>query len=153
MSAPAHGAAKGRSSSSVTRWNDGMSTTMNLNRYTEKAQEAIVEAQQLAERTNHPQVEPEHLLVTLLAQRGGVVPDVLRKMNVDPAAVAAEVQQGLDKLPKAHGGSQAGLSPRLRSVPRRPRARSRASRTSSSAPSICCWPSSPSRSAPPLPTS
>ena len=38
---------------------------MNLNRYTEKAQEAIVEAQQLAERTGHPQVEPEHLLATL----------------------------------------------------------------------------------------
>jgi ATP-dependent Clp protease ATP-binding subunit ClpB len=89
---------------------------MNLNRYTEKAQEAIVEAQQLAERTNHPQVEPEHLLVTLLGQRGGVVPDVLRKMNVDPAAVAAEVQQGLDKLPKVHGGSQTGLSARLRSI-------------------------------------
>jgi ATP-dependent Clp protease ATP-binding subunit ClpB len=89
---------------------------MNLNRYTEKAQEALVEAQQLAERTNQPQVEPEHLLLTLLGQRGGVVPDVLRKMTIDPTAVAADVQQALDKLPKAYGGSQAGLSPRLRSV-------------------------------------
>ena len=126
---------------------------MNLNRYTEKAQEAIVEAQQLAERTNQPQVEPEHLLLTLLAQRGGVVPDVLRKMNVDPAAVAADVQQALDKLPKAYGGSQAGLSPRLRSRARQGRERDRAaSRTSSSAPSICCSRSSRSRSAPPPPT-
>jgi ATP-dependent Clp protease ATP-binding subunit ClpB len=89
---------------------------MNLNRYTEKAQEAIVESQQLAERLDHPQLEPEHLLVALLNQRGGVVPDVLRKMNIEPAAVAGEVQQGLDKLPKVHGGSQASLSPRLRSV-------------------------------------
>jgi ATP-dependent Clp protease ATP-binding subunit ClpB len=89
---------------------------MNLNRYTEKAQEAILEAQQLAERTSQPQVEPEHLLLTLLAQRGGVVPDVLRKMTIDPAAVGAELQQLLDKLPKAYGGSQPGLSARLRGV-------------------------------------
>ena len=40
---------------------------MNLNRYTEKAQEAILAAQQLAERAGHPEVLPEHLLLALIA--------------------------------------------------------------------------------------
>src|SRR5690242_18418065 len=89
---------------------------MNLNKYTEKAQEAVLGAQQLAERTNHPQIEPEHLLYTLTDQKGGVVPDVLRKMNLDPANVLAAVQRELQKLPQAHGGAQPSLSPRLRAV-------------------------------------
>ena len=89
---------------------------MNLNRYTEKAQEAIQSAEQIADREHHPQIEPEHLLGTLVAQRGGVVPDVLRKMQVDPDQIAAEVQRALAKLPSAQGGSQPGLSPRLRAV-------------------------------------
>jgi ATP-dependent Clp protease ATP-binding subunit ClpB len=89
---------------------------MNLNKYTEKAQEAVLGAQQLAERTNHPQIEPEHLLYTLIDQRGGVVPDVLRKMNLDPANVLVAVQRELSKLPQAHGGAQPNISPRLRAV-------------------------------------
>jgi ATP-dependent Clp protease ATP-binding subunit ClpB len=89
---------------------------MNLNRYTEKAQEAIIEAQQLAERLGHPQIEPEHLLSTLVSQKGGIVPDVLRKIGLDPSVVATSVQQALDKQPKAYGGSQPGLSPRLRGI-------------------------------------
>ena len=62
---------------------------MNINKYTEKAQEAVAAAQQLAEQANHPQVEPEHLLVALVEQRDGIVPELLRKMNADPAAIAA----------------------------------------------------------------
>ena len=89
---------------------------MNLNKYTEKAQEAIVAAQQLAEKANHPQIEPEHLLVSLIDQRGGVVPDVLRKMNVDPAVALSAVQSALNSQPKAYGGAQPNLSPRLRAV-------------------------------------
>ena len=59
---------------------------MNLNKFTEKAQEAVVAAPQLASEMSHAQVEPEHLLVTLAEQQGGVVPSVLRKLKVDPAA-------------------------------------------------------------------
>ena len=58
---------------------------MNLNKFTEKAQEAVIAAPQLASEMNHAQVEPEHLLVTLAEQQGGVVPSVLRKLEVDPA--------------------------------------------------------------------
>ncbi len=89
---------------------------MNLNKYTEKAQEAMLGAQQLAEHSSHAQVEPEHLLVTLVEQREGVVPEVLRKGNVEPAAIARDARDLLGKLPKAYGGAQPSLSPRLRVV-------------------------------------
>jgi ATP-dependent Clp protease ATP-binding subunit ClpB len=89
---------------------------MNLNRYTEKAQEAILGAQQAAERNGHPEVLPEHLIIALAGQRDGIVPAVLGKMNVDAAGIATDVQQVIDKLPRAHGGAQPGLSSRLRKV-------------------------------------
>ncbi len=87
---------------------------MNINKYTEKAQEAILNAQQLADREGHPELLPEHLLFTLLDQKDGIVPEIVRKMNADPAAIAAEVRADLNKLPRAQGGSQPGLSARLR---------------------------------------
>ena len=54
--------------------------------------------------------------MSLVEQEGGIVPEILRKMNVDPAAVARGVRAELGKNPRAHGGSQPGLSPRLRQV-------------------------------------
>ena len=89
---------------------------MNLNKYTEKAQEAIVTAQQLADREGHPEITPEHVLLTLLEQRDGIVPSIARKLNADPAALAAAVRTELGRAPRAHGGAQAGLSPRLRAI-------------------------------------
>ena len=88
---------------------------MNINKYTEKAQEAIIAAQQLAEREGHAEVLPEHLLLTLLEQKDGVVPEIVRKMNPDPSSLAAAVRAELNRLPRAHGG-QVGLSSRLRQV-------------------------------------
>jgi ATP-dependent Clp protease ATP-binding subunit ClpB len=89
---------------------------MDINKYTEKAREAILAAQQLADREGNPEIVPEHLLLTLVEQREGIVPEIIRKMNADPAGVASAVRAELDKLPKAHGGSQPGLSARLRKV-------------------------------------
>src|SRR6478609_7895740 len=89
---------------------------MNIQKYTEKAQEAIVGAQQLADRDGHPEVTPEHVLMTLINQPGGIVPEILRKLNADPARVGADVRAELAKSPSAHGGSQPGLSARLRQV-------------------------------------
>jgi ATP-dependent Clp protease ATP-binding subunit ClpB len=89
---------------------------MNIQKYTEKAQEAILGAQQLAEHASHAQIEPEHLLVTLVEQRDGIVPEVLRKMGADPSAVARDARELLTKVPQAYGGAQPGLSPRLRVV-------------------------------------
>jgi ATP-dependent Clp protease ATP-binding subunit ClpB len=89
---------------------------MNIQKYTEKAQEAVIAAQRMADEKNNPQIEPEHVLVALLEQREGIVPEILRKMNVDPAAIAKAVRAEVEKLPTAYGGSQAGLSPRTRAV-------------------------------------
>jgi ATP-dependent Clp protease ATP-binding subunit ClpB len=93
-----------------------LATIMNINKYTEKAQEAILAAQQLADREGHPEILPEHLLLTLVEQREGIVPEIIRKMNADPAALASAVRAELDRLPRAQGGTQVGLSPRLRHV-------------------------------------
>ena len=89
---------------------------MNINKYTEKAQEAVITAQQLAEREGHPEITPEHILLTLVEQRDGIVPSILTKMNADPAALAAAVRTELGRLPRTQGGGQLSLSPRLRQV-------------------------------------
>ncbi len=89
---------------------------MNLQKYTEKAQEAIAAAQRLADERNNPQIEPEHVLLALVGQKEGIVPEIIRKMNVDPAAVATALKAEVAKLPTAYGGSQAGLSPRVRGI-------------------------------------
>lgn len=52
---------------------------MNLNKFTEKAQEAVLEAQHSAESLGHQTIEPEHLLVSLIRQSDGIVPQVLQK--------------------------------------------------------------------------
>src|SRR5512133_2872038 len=85
---------------------------MAPNKYTEKAQEALLGAQQLAEQLNNAQVEPEHLLTTLIEQRDGIVPEVLRKLNADPSEVAVAVRALLARFPQAYGG-QTLPSPRL----------------------------------------
>ncbi len=64
---------------------------MNINKYTEKAQEALLSAQQLADDRNQSQVDVEHLLLVLLEQPDGVVPRLLEKLGADPAAL----RQGL----------------------------------------------------------
>ena len=89
---------------------------MNLNKFTEKAQEAVLAAPQLSLELSHAQVEPEHLLVTLVEQPNGVVPSMFRKLDVEPSAVAGAVRAALAKQSKAHGGSEPQLSPRLRVV-------------------------------------
>jgi ATP-dependent Clp protease ATP-binding subunit ClpB len=89
---------------------------MNLNKFTEKAQEAILATPQLASELNHAQVEPEHLLVTLTEQPEGVVPAVLRRLNADPVRLARSLREHLGKQPKAYGGAEPHLSPRLRVV-------------------------------------
>jgi ATP-dependent Clp protease ATP-binding subunit ClpB len=89
---------------------------MDINKYTEKAREAVATAIELARQSNNPQLEPEHLLAALVEQREGIVPELLRKMNVDPAVVARGARELLKRLPQAYGGSEPGMSPRLKLV-------------------------------------
>ena len=88
---------------------------MNLNKLTEKAQEAVVAAQQLAGDHNHAEVTPEHLLVALAEQGGGIVPSVLGKLTVDPAQVASTTRKLLEGHPKTHGGDLR-FSPRMKLI-------------------------------------
>jgi ATP-dependent Clp protease ATP-binding subunit ClpB len=91
--------------------------SFNTNRFTQKSEEAIIAAQNLAERNGNSQVEPEHLLLALLEQSEGVVPAVLNKLNVAVGALAQQVRGELNRLPRVSGsGVQVGISNRLRNV-------------------------------------
>ena len=78
---------------------------MNLNRYTQRGQEAILASQELAGGYNHSQIEPEHLLLALLQQEDGVAGEVLRQVGADPATVKAQLEGELARRPKMYGGS------------------------------------------------
>jgi ATP-dependent Clp protease ATP-binding subunit ClpB len=89
---------------------------MNLNKLTEKAQEAIVAAQRLAEEHHNTQLEPVHLLSALINQEGGVVPAVLEKLNVAPRTLLARVDEAINRLPRTSGPTQLYMSPEFRQV-------------------------------------
>jgi ATP-dependent Clp protease ATP-binding subunit ClpB len=91
---------------------------MNINKYTEKAREAVAAAIELARQHNNPQLEPEHLLSALVDQREGIIPELLRKMNVDPAQISRGANELVAKLPSAYGGAEPTLSPRANLVTR-----------------------------------
>ena len=88
---------------------------MNLNKFTEKAQEAVVTAQNLATELTHSEITPEHLLIALVEQSGGIVPSVLRKLTLDPTIIAAGARKLLDSMPKAYG-ADVRFSPRMKLV-------------------------------------
>src|ERR671924_1299379 len=87
---------------------------MQADRFTIKSQEAIAAAGSLAERRRNPQITPEHLLVVLLEQEGGVVSPVLGKLGAKLAAVRSEANAALEALPTvSQGGESAGPSSEL----------------------------------------
>jgi ATP-dependent Clp protease ATP-binding subunit ClpB len=84
---------------------------MDLNRYTQKAQEAILAAQRLAEEQSHSQIEPEHLLLALLRQSDGVVPQVVGKLGANPTMLATALERELKNKPQIQAATtQVGLS-------------------------------------------
>ncbi len=90
---------------------------MNFNKLTVKAQEAVVEAQNLARGAGNPEVTPEHLLVALLRQEGGIVAPILNKLSTNPATIEAEAAAEIAKYSKVGGPSAEPLvSATLRKV-------------------------------------
>jgi ATP-dependent Clp protease ATP-binding subunit ClpB len=79
---------------------------MRLERFTLRGQEAIQSAIELAERNQHQQVEPEHLLVALLEQPEGIVRPLLGKLGANQPVVLNDAQAALGRLPKVQGGQQ-----------------------------------------------
>jgi ATP-dependent Clp protease ATP-binding subunit ClpB len=76
---------------------------MRLDKFTQKAQEAVAESQELALQYNNGQIEPEHLLVALLQQEDGVPVQIVSKMGVDPHQLLAEAEGRLREKPKVYG--------------------------------------------------
>src|ERR1700760_2458160 len=72
----------------------------NANKLTEKAQEAIIAAQRLAEERQHTLLEPEHLLSALITQEDGVVPAVLEKLGVQPRTLRQQTDAAIAALPR-----------------------------------------------------
>ncbi|HUB31751.1 MAG TPA: Clp protease N-terminal domain-containing protein, partial [Bryobacteraceae bacterium] len=78
---------------------------MDINRFTEKLQEAIRSAQSLAIRHGHQQIDVEHLLAALLEQEGGLAPSILTKAGLNVESVAQRLGAELDRMPKVSGAT------------------------------------------------
>jgi ATP-dependent Clp protease ATP-binding subunit ClpB len=89
---------------------------MRLDKFTLKAQEALQGAQELARRLNHPQIEPAHLLRTLLAQEDGLIRPLLKKMEIDPQVLIRGVDDLITRLPQVSGEAQIYVSPGLAKI-------------------------------------
>jgi ATP-dependent Clp protease ATP-binding subunit ClpB len=87
---------------------------MDLNTFTKKAQEAVMAAQSLAGERSHGQIEPEHMLLSLLRQTDGIVPQIIQKLDVNPGEMALSLEGELERKPKVYGATaQTGLSREL----------------------------------------
>ena len=80
---------------------------MNFGNYTQKSLEAVQGAQQLAVQNGNPQLEQIHLLVVLLRQEGGLIPQLLKKMDVTVESFEAAAIAELNKLPRVSGSREA----------------------------------------------
>jgi len=89
---------------------------MNWEKLTIKAQEAIAEAQKKAEALNHQMIDGEHLLLSLVTQKEGIVKPILDKLGASPDAIAADLEKELKRVPRVEGAVQVYISPRLKQI-------------------------------------
>src|SRR3989454_37240 len=87
-----------------------------FDKFTIKAQEAMQATQDVAGRFGNQQLEPVHLLLALVEQPEGIVPAILTRLGVAPAAVAGEAEGLIESLPKVGGAVDHYLSPALKEV-------------------------------------
>ncbi len=82
---------------------------MNIERLTQKSQEALQEAQSLALKHSHQSIDVEHLLLALLNQADGLAPSILAAAGVDVAKLGERVQREIERIPRVVGsGAEAG---------------------------------------------
>lgn len=81
---------------------------MNINKFTEKSQEALQTAQTLAIKYGNQEIQPEHLLLALLQQETDLVPRLLNSINIPLSAVRDKTEEAVQRLPKLSGP---GMSP------------------------------------------
>jgi ATP-dependent Clp protease ATP-binding subunit ClpB len=95
---------------------------MDIDNFTLRAQQALATAQRTALASDHQRVEPEHLLVALLADPEGIVFPILNRIGADPGALKGRAQEALDRIPKVYGsGQETVLSPQTARVIERAR--------------------------------
>ena len=80
---------------------------MNFGNYTQKSLEAVQSAQQLAVQNGHPEVSQLHLLLSLLRQEGGLIPQLLRKTGLTVESLEAAATAELNRLPRVSGSRAA----------------------------------------------
>ena len=84
--------------------------SIDANRFTEKSREALALAQTEARRRGQQEVDLWHLLGALLIQEGGLVPGILKRLEITPAAMELALGRELDKLPRVSGSTAAGTT-------------------------------------------
>ena len=91
---------------------------MDPNKLTLKAQEALQEAKSIAEKKHHQQIEVEHLLSALLAQKDGVVIPILQKLGANPDLIHSQLENELNRIPQVtgRGAGQVYLSSRANEI-------------------------------------
>ena len=90
---------------------------MRLDKLTTKSQEALQQAQSLAEKRNHQAIDVEHLLFALLGQKEGVVLSLLQKLGASTSSLTERLQKALDRVPQVTGSTgQAFITPRLKKI-------------------------------------
>ncbi|HEY2990696.1 MAG TPA: ATP-dependent chaperone ClpB [Candidatus Binatia bacterium] len=91
---------------------------MRLEKLTVKSQEALQNAQSLAEKRNHQALDVEHLLMALLGQKEGIALSLLQKLGIPPTTLFDRVEAALNRIPQVTGASagQAYITPRLKKV-------------------------------------
>jgi ATP-dependent Clp protease ATP-binding subunit ClpB len=85
---------------------------MRMDRLTNKSQESLRAAIDGATRRGNPEIIPEHLLVAVLEQDGGVGASLVQRAGADPKALARELNERVEKLPKVSGGQEPGFGRR-----------------------------------------
>jgi len=89
---------------------------MQFDKFTIKSQELIQNAQALASKHTNPQIEPEHLLGTMLSEPEGIAGSMLKKLGVSPGVVDQEVALAIDKLPKVKQPGDVYISQRTKAL-------------------------------------
>jgi len=93
---------------------------MRFDRFTERAQEAAQRAAEIIQRYGHNQIDTEHILLALIEQPGGVIPQILEKLNVSSDALVERIDSTLRASPKANifggGAGQIFITPRVKRI-------------------------------------
>jgi ATP-dependent Clp protease ATP-binding subunit ClpB len=100
----------GAAETSAASTKEAANVPLDPNRWTQKTQEALTEAQRLAEENHHAEIAPAHLLLAALAQDGGVTTPILERLQVAPATLRSRLEAALAKLPKNYGGARPAIS-------------------------------------------